>query len=81
MSHTKAGGSTNNGRDSVSKRLGIKAYGGQLVTAGSIIVRQRGNRFSAGKFVGRGNDFTLFALREGRVEFKPNKKINIVPVA
>ena len=64
MAHTKSQGSTTNGRDSNSKRLGVKAYGGQFVTAGSIIVRQRGNCFHAGLFVGRGNDFTLFAQVE-----------------
>lgn len=80
MAHTKAQGSSQNGRDSVSKRLGIKVYGGQIVKAGSIIVRQRGNRFSAGNLVGRGNDFTLFAKSAGRVEFKSNRKVNIVPV-
>jgi large subunit ribosomal protein L27 len=79
MAHTKAQGSTNNGRDSNSKRLGVKAYGGQFVTAGSIIVRQRGNRFRPGVFVGRGNDFTLFALKDGVVEFKKNKTVSIVP--
>lgn len=78
MAHTKAQGSTNNGRDSNSKRLGVKAYGGQFVTAGSIIVRQRGNRFRPGVFVGRGNDFTLFALRDGVVEFKQNRTVNIL---
>lgn len=80
MAHTKAQGSTNNGRDSNSKRLGIKAFGGQTVTAGSIIVRQRGNRFRPGLFVGRGNDFTLFAKRDGVVEFKSNKTVNIIPL-
>jgi len=78
MAHTKAQGSTSNGRDSNSKRLGVKAYGGQFVTAGSIIIRQRGNRFKAGVFVGRGNDFTLFALRDGVVEFKKNKTVSIL---
>ena len=80
MAHTKAQGSTSNGRDSNSQRLGVKAYGGEFVTSGSIIVRQRGNRFRPGLFVGRGNDFTLFAKCDGRVGFKPNKKVNIIPV-
>lgn len=80
MAHTKAQGSTANGRDSNAKRLGVKLYGGQFARAGSIIVRQRGNRFRPGTFVGRGNDFTLFAKRDGVVEFKPNHKVNIVPV-
>lgn len=79
MAHTKAQGSSNNGRDSNSKRLGIKAFGGQSVKAGSIIVRQRGNRFRPGNFVGRGNDFTLFATRSGVVRFHPNRKVDIVP--
>lgn len=79
MAHTKSQGSTTNGRDSNSKRLGVKASGGQFVRAGSIIVRQRGSRFRAGFFVGRGNDFTLFAKRDGIVEFKTNRTVNIVP--
>ena len=79
MAHTKSQGSTTNGRDSNSKRLGVKAYGGQFVRAGSIIVRQRGTRFRAGLFVGRGNDFTLFAKRDGIVEFRPNRTVHIVP--
>ena len=79
MAHTKAQGSTSNGRDSQSKRLGVKAAGGQFVRAGSIIVRQRGNRFRAGFFVGRGNDFTLYAKRDGIVEFRPNRSVHIVP--
>ena len=81
MAHTKAQGSTTNGRDSNSKRLGVKAYGGQFVTAGSIIVRQRGSSFRAGMFVGRGNDFTLFAKRDGIVEFRPNRSVHIIPQA
>lgn len=80
MAHTKAQGSTNNGRDSNAQRLGVKAYGGEFVTSGSIIVRQRGNRFRPGLFVGRGNDFTLYAKCDGHVEFKQNKKVNIIPV-
>ena len=79
MAHTKAQGSTSNGRDSQSKRLGVKAAGGQFVRAGRIIVRQRGNRFRAGFFVGRGNDFTLYAKRDGIVEFRPNRSVHIVP--
>ena len=79
MAHTKAQGSTSNGRDSQSKRLVVKAAGGQFVRAGSIIVRQRGNRFRAGFFVGRGNDFTLYAKRDGIVEFRPNRSVHIVP--
>ena len=70
MSKTKGGGSTRNGRDSNSKRLGVKAYGGELVSAGSIIVRQRGTKFHAGTNVGTGRDHTLFALSTGTVQFK-----------
>lgn len=69
MAHKKAGGSTRNGRDSESKRLGVKRFGGQLVSAGSIIVRQRGTKMHAGDNVGCGKDHTLFAKVEGRVEF------------
>ncbi|WP_420226978.1 50S ribosomal protein L27 [Pigmentiphaga litoralis] len=69
MAQKKGGGSTRNGRDSESKRLGVKAYGGQVISAGSIIVRQRGTRFHAGVNVGMGKDHTLFALSEGRVTF------------
>ncbi|AGF48608.1 large subunit ribosomal protein L27 [Candidatus Kinetoplastibacterium oncopeltii TCC290E] len=69
MAHKKGGGSTRNGRDSESKRLGVKAFGDQHITAGSIIVRQRGTRFHAGKNVGIGKDHTLFALKEGRILF------------
>lgn len=80
MAHTKSQGSTTNGRDSNSKRLGVKVYGGQFVTAGSIIVRQRGSRFKPGFYVGRGNDFTLFALKDGVVEFRSNKSVHVRPV-
>lgn len=69
MAHKKAGGSTRNGRDSVSKRLGVKRFGGQEVKAGNIIVRQRGTRFHAGENVGIGKDHTLFATADGKVEF------------
>ncbi|MDG0980092.1 MAG: 50S ribosomal protein L27 [Halieaceae bacterium] len=69
MAHKKAGGSTRNGRDSESKRLGVKRFGGQVVSAGSIIVRQRGTRMHAGDNVGCGKDHTLFAKIDGRVEF------------
>lgn len=83
MAHKKAGGSTRNGRDSESKRLGVKAFGGQAVSAGSIIVRQRGTRFHAGSNVGIGKDHTLFAKADGKVEFvvkgENNRKfVNIV---
>ena len=69
MAHKKAGGSTRNGRDSHAKRLGVKAYGGEQVTAGNIIIRQRGTEYRAGKGVGTGKDHTLFALIDGKVKF------------
>ncbi|GJL83052.1 MAG: 50S ribosomal protein L27 [marine bacterium B5-7] len=69
MAHKKAGGSSRNGRDSESKRLGVKRYGGQSVLAGNIIVRQRGSAFHPGENVGMGRDHTLFALTEGNVKF------------
>jgi len=70
VAHKKAGGSSKNGRDSESKRLGVKIFGGQAVTAGNIIVRQRGTRFHPGTNVGIGRDHTLFAIRDGRVRFE-----------
>ena len=70
MAHKKAGGSTKNGRESHSKRLGVKKFGGQQVLAGNILVRQRGTPFHAGDNVGIGTDHTLFALKPGRVHFK-----------
>jgi large subunit ribosomal protein L27 len=73
MAHKKGGGSSRNGRDSNSKRLGVKAYGGQTVTAGSIIVRQRGTRIHPGDGVGKGADDTLFATRPGRVGFRESR--------
>jgi large subunit ribosomal protein L27 len=69
MAHKKAGGSTRNGRDSESKRLGVKRYGGEAVKAGNILVRQRGTRFHAGENVGCGKDHTLFAKADGEVKF------------
>ena len=69
MAHKKAGGSTRNGRDSESKRLGVKIYGGQTVNAGNIIIRQRGTKFHPGKNVGCGKDHTLFATAPGTVQF------------
>ena len=85
MAHKKAGGSSRNGRDSESKRLGLKAYGGELVPAGSIIVRQRGTVFHAGRHVGMGKDHTLFATSDGRVKFtqhgpKGKNTVSIEPV-
>lgn len=82
MAHKKGQGSTRNGRDSNPQRLGIKAYGGQSVTAGSIIVRQRGTRFHPGRNVGIGRDDTLFALIDGVVEFdNSGRRVNVKPVA
>ena len=79
MAHKKGQGSVRNGRDSVSKRLGVKAFGGEFVTAGSIIVRQRGTKFEAGQNVGTGRDWTLFALKDGKVNFDKNgKRVNIM---
>lgn len=73
MAHKKGQGSTKNGRDSNAQRLGVKKYGGEIVKAGSIIVRQRGTQFHPGPGVGRGNDFTLFALIAGEVKFEGPK--------
>jgi len=69
MAHKKAGGSSKNGRDSNSKRLGVKKYGGEAVVAGNILVRQRGTKIRPGENVGCGKDFTLFALTDGKVEY------------
>jgi large subunit ribosomal protein L27 len=80
MAHKKGQGSVRNGRDSVSKRLGVKEFGGQTVTAGSILVRQRGSKFIAGLNVGTGRDWTLFALTSGRVLFdKQSHRVNVMP--
>ena len=73
MAHKKAGGSSRNGRDSNSKRLGVKSFGGQTISAGSIIVRQRGTRIHAGENVGMGTDHTLFSLVKGKVKFKKSR--------
>ena len=86
MAHKKAGGSSRNGRESHAKRLGVKRYGGQLVNAGEIIIRQRGTQFHAGDNVGMGKDHTLFAKIEGKVNFaikgaQQRKMVNIEPVA
>lgn len=80
FAHKKGGGSTKNGRDSQAKRLGVKAYGGEKVTAGSIIVRQRGTRIYPGKNVGMGKDYTLFALCDGTVKFGSSNGKKIVTV-
>lgn len=83
MAHKKAAGSTRNGRDSEGKRLGVKKYGGEQVIAGNILVRQRGSTYHAGKNVGTGKDYTLFALTDGVVEFKQGRKhfIHVVKAA
>ena len=79
MAHKKGQGSSRNGRDSESKRLGVKKFGGQSVIAGNILVRQRGTKFSPGRNVGLGRDWTLFALTDGRVEFDKNgRRINVI---
>jgi len=85
MAHKKAGGSSRNGRDSQAKRLGVKAFGEQVVSAGSIIVRQRGTKMYPGVNVGMGKDHTLFAKADGKVTFTikgalKRKTVNIVPV-
>ena len=83
MSKTKGGGSTRNGRDSAAQRLGVKRFDGQAVTAGTILVRQRGTRIHPGENVGKGGDDTLFALTEGKVKFgsrKGRKLVDILPV-
>ena len=82
MAHKKGQGSSRNGRDSESKRLGVKKFGGQSVIAGNILVRQRGTKFSPGRNVGLGRDWTLFALTGGRVEFDKNgRRINVIQEA
>ena len=80
MAHTKGQGSTRNGRDSISKRLGVKRYAGEWVQGGTILVRQRGTVVKPGLNVGIGKDFTLFALQEGRVNFPNPKTVTILPV-
>jgi large subunit ribosomal protein L27 len=85
MAHKKAGGSSRNGRDSQGQRLGVKVFGGQRVVPGNILVRQRGSNFHAGRNVGTGRDYTLFALVEGRVKFerldKTRQRISVHPIA
>ncbi len=81
MAHKKGQGSSKNGRDSNSKRLGVKAFGGEAVNAGSIIIRQRGARWTAGSNVGTGRDWSLFALATGKVRFDKNgRRVNVDPV-
>jgi large subunit ribosomal protein L27 len=82
MAHKKGQGSTRNGRDSNPQKRGVKKFGGEAVRAGNILIRQVGNRFRAGKNVGQGKDFTLFALVDGTVLFdQDSRRINIVPAA
>jgi large subunit ribosomal protein L27 len=78
MAHKKGGGSTGNGRDSNGQRLGVKTFGGQLVSAGSVILRQRGTKFYPGKNVGLGRDDTLFAKADGKIEFS-GSRVNVIP--
>ncbi len=84
MAHKKAGGSSSNGRDSNPKRLGVKRYGGQRVTGGSILVRQRGTRIHPGTNVGLGRDFTLFAMIDGEVKYewkaKGKRRVSVYPI-
>ena len=83
MAHKKAGGSSRNGRDSQSKRLGIKSYGGELISAGSIIVRQRGTKVHPGNHVAIGKDHSIFSLIKGKVQFKKSKAnrtfVSVIP--
>jgi len=80
MAHKKGQGSVKNGRDSVSKRLGVKKFGGQEVLAGNILIRQRGRKYLPGRNVGLGRDFTLFALESGTVQFdRGGRRINVLP--
>lgn len=82
MAHKKGGGSSRNGRDSVSKRLGVKRFGGQYVSAGTILVRQRGTKFHAGENVGVGRDWTLYARADGNVKFdKHGRRVSIAPLS
>ena len=82
MAHKKGAGSTSNGRESHSKRLGVKKFGGQVVLAGNILVRQRGSKLHAGKNVGIGRDWTLFALKDGVVSYdKPHRRVSVVEPA
>ena len=80
MAHKKAGGSSRNGRDSESKRLGVKKFGNENVVAGNILVRQRGTKYHPGTNVGMGNDYTLFALSDGIVRFQKNRRVHVDPI-
>jgi len=79
MAHKKGQGSSRNGRDSNAQRLGVKRYGGQAVTAGSILIRQRGTHYKPGENVGKGKDDTLFALVAGVVAFSPRRVVSVIP--
>jgi len=79
MAHKKGGGSTKNGRDSNPQMRGVKKYGGEQVIAGNILIRQCGTRFHAGEGVGVGNDYTLFALRDGVVTFQSRRRVAVIP--
>jgi large subunit ribosomal protein L27 len=82
MAHKKGQGSVKNGRDSISKRLGVKKFGGQSVVAGNIIIRQRGTKFQPGRNVGLGRDYTIFALVDGNVKFdRAGRRVNVEPLA
>ena len=81
MAHKKGQGSTRNGRDSNPQFRGIKRYGGEVVTPGTIIIRQCGTKFHPGKNVGMGNDYTLFSLIDGNVRFQSNRRVHVDPVA
>jgi large subunit ribosomal protein L27 len=82
MAHKKGQGSVKNGRDSVSKRLGVKKFGDEAVVAGNIIIRQRGTKFQPGRNVGLGRDYTIFALVDGRVKFdRAGRRVNVEPIA
>ena len=82
MAHKKGQGSVKNGRDSVAKRLGVKKFGSQVVVAGNIIIRQRGTKWHAGRNVGLGRDYTIFALVDGTVLFdRGGRRVNVVPTA
>ena len=84
MAHKKAGGSSRNGRDSQGQRLGVKKFGGEVVSAGNILIRQKGTKFHPGQNVGVGKDYTLFALIDGQVAFEPKgrtqKQVSVYPV-
>ncbi len=82
MAHKKGQGSVKNGRDSISKRLGVKKFGGESVIAGNIILRQRGTKFQPGSNVGLGRDYTIFALVDGNVKFdRAGRRVNVVPAS